>query len=99
MPVRRVVSRLLLAAALGAAPGLTACGGSGQGQKTHRQGAPGKIEALREAQEKAERGIEAEGRRRARQVERERVATRAEAEREADDHAGGGSAAGTSTAR
>jgi hypothetical protein len=99
MPVRRVVSRILLAAALGATPGLMACGGSGHSQQTHRQGAPGKIEALREAQEKAERDIEAEGRRRARQVEREREATRAEAEREADDHAGGGSAAGTSTAR
>jgi hypothetical protein len=86
MPVRRVALRLMSALALAAAPALAACGG---GQHTQRRpGAAGKIEALREAQEKAEHGIEVEGERRARELEREREATRVEAEREADDRAG-----------
>jgi hypothetical protein len=88
MPVRRVALRLLsaLTLAVALALALAACGGGG-GRTQRRPGAPGKIEALREAQEKAERSIELEGERRAREVEREREATRVEAEREADDHA------------
>jgi hypothetical protein len=66
---------LLLVVALGAC-----------GRRSHAArppAAPGKIEKLREQQEAAQAKIEAEGRRHAREVERERAATRREAEREA----------------
>jgi uncharacterized protein HemX len=66
---------LLLVVALGA------CGGSSHAVRSTR--APGQIEKLREQQEAAQAKLEAEGRRRAREVERERAATRREAEREA----------------
>jgi hypothetical protein len=66
---------LLLVLALGA------CGGSSH--PAHSSSAPGQIEKLREAQEAAQSKIEAEGRRRASEVQREREAIRREAEREA----------------
>jgi hypothetical protein len=60
---------------------LGACGGRSHSARPH--GAPGQIEKLREQQEAAQEKIEAEGRRHAREVERERAATLREAEREA----------------
>ncbi len=84
MHLRRFASRILTIAALGAVPALAACGSSAT---HHTAGPQGKIEALREAQEKAQSKLEAEGRRVALQAQREQVATRAEAERERDDRA------------
>ncbi len=75
--VVRAALLLLLLAALA----LAACGG---GARTSREpGAPGKIEALREAQERAQQKIEAEGNAHLREAQREQEAARREAEREA----------------
>lgn len=84
MRLRRFASRILTIAVLGAAPMLAACGAS---DARHRTGPQGKIEALREAQEKAQSKLEAEGRANALRAEREQQATRVEAERERDDRA------------
>lgn len=82
MRLRRIASRVLTIAALAAVPALAGCGASG----SHHTAAPqGKIERLREAQEKAQSRIEAEGRRNALQAQREQQATRVQAEGELDD--------------
>jgi hypothetical protein len=85
MPLRRA-SRILLVAALVSAPAVSACGQSKPPPRSH--GPPGKIEALREAQERAQKQIEAEGLESARRVQREREAIRAEAEHERHEGVG-----------
>jgi hypothetical protein len=87
MSLRRIASRFLPIVALAFAPAISACAES---RPPRSAGPPGKIEALREGQEKAQKRIEAEGRANELQVERERQAVRAEAEREREDRAGGG---------
>ncbi len=79
---------LLVALALVASSTLVACGG-GAGAHTKRQpGPPGQIEALREAQERAQQKIEAEGSTHAREAQRAQEAARREAEGEAADRTG-----------
>jgi hypothetical protein len=85
MPWRRA-SRIVLVAALVSAPAVSACGESHRPPRS--QGSPGKIEALREAQERAQKQIEAQALVSARRVQRERDAIRVEAERERDEGLG-----------
>jgi hypothetical protein len=87
MPLRRA-SRIVLVAALISAPAVSACGQSKPPPRS--QGPPGKIEALREAQEREQKQIEAEGHQSARRVQREREAMRVEAEHERDEGIGDG---------
>jgi hypothetical protein len=85
MRLRRIASLTLTIAVVAAAPTFAGCGAS---SPHRRAGAPGKIEALREAQEKAQSQIESEGRRHAREAAREQQAARAQAEGERDDRTG-----------
>jgi hypothetical protein len=82
MRLRRIASLILTIAVLAAAPAIAGCGASAP---QRRAGPQGKIEALREAQEKAQSQIEAEAHANAQQAAREQRATRLQAEREGDD--------------
>jgi hypothetical protein len=82
MRLRWLASRILAIAVLGAAQTIAACGTS---TPAHTVVPPGKIEAIREAQEKAQSQIEAEALLNARKAVREQARTRREAEREHDD--------------
>jgi hypothetical protein len=86
MGLRRTTSRMLAAAVLVAA----LCSGCGAQKPARSQGPAGKIEALREAQEKAQQKIEAEGRTSAQAVKRQQEATLAEAQAEREDRAAQG---------
>ncbi len=80
---RAVTLRVLAGVlALLAAAALCSCDG-GRAHTTPARVTTGRIEALREAQERAQRAIEAEGRAHASEAQREHEALRREAEREA----------------
>jgi hypothetical protein len=89
MLLRRIASRLLMILALATAPTVSACGQS-RPQRTVVHHQPGKIEALREAQEKAQKQIEVEASANERRAEREQLLVRREAQREREDRSGAG---------
>ena len=84
---RRFASRIALLVALAPAPAISACGQS-RPRHTVAHHPPGQIEALREAQERAQKQIEAEAGANERRVEREQLLVRREAQREREDHSG-----------
>lgn len=84
MDLRRATSRVLVAGALVATLAAQGCGGAREPahEPAHAKRPPGQIELLRQAQEKAQAQIEAEGRASALKTQREHEAVLAEAQRE-----------------